>query len=262
MVDYINLTVNLKVGTPELDGTQQKIPVDIEGNVWFGSFGAVTSNTYEVQLRYKVEGEEWTNWGNFSVIGYPVENKYSGGKLYTFPYDKSVTFQARAYDKVHQLTYGDELYTPEITKRALPVFEWGENDFNFNVPIKYLDIPQDFIVEEGSSGIWKYRKWYSGKAEAWGRYSLSTTVNTAWGSMFVGATPTGRIGYPFEFLEAPVEIASINCGNYAGWVFSESGGNGNNNKYSSGSYNVCRPTTGGTSTHTFNINLQLIGRWK
>lgn len=30
----------------------------------------------------------------------------------------------------------------------------------------------DFIIETGESGIWKYRKWHSGKAELWGRQTM------------------------------------------------------------------------------------------
>lgn len=37
----------------------------------------------------------------------------------------------------------------------------------------------DFVVEQGTSGIWTYRKWNSGIAECWGRYSGSIAVNVA-----------------------------------------------------------------------------------
>lgn len=38
----------------------------------------------------------------------------------------------------------------------------------------------DYIVEQGTSGIWTYRKWNSGIAECWGRISISgLTTNTS-----------------------------------------------------------------------------------
>ena len=38
----------------------------------------------------------------------------------------------------------------------------------------------DFVVEQGTSGIWTYRKWNSGIAECWGRTSISSlTTNVA-----------------------------------------------------------------------------------
>ena len=40
----------------------------------------------------------------------------------------------------------------------------------------------DFVVEEGTDGIWTYRKWNSGIAECWGRYSVTLTKYTTAGS--------------------------------------------------------------------------------
>lgn len=36
----------------------------------------------------------------------------------------------------------------------------------------------DYVVDQGTSGIWTYRKWNSGLAECWGTYSASIAVNT------------------------------------------------------------------------------------
>lgn len=61
----------------------------------------------------------------------------------------------------------------------------------------------DFVVEEGTSGIWNYRKWNSGLAECWGRYELSgVQCNSDVGSWF----KTDYIylpQYPFTFAEDP-----------------------------------------------------------
>lgn len=38
----------------------------------------------------------------------------------------------------------------------------------------------DYIIEEGTSGNWRYRKWKSGKIEAWGyQYYSSISINIA-----------------------------------------------------------------------------------
>ena len=44
---------------------------------------------------------------------------------------------------------------------------------------KVLDaIKVDYIVKEGTSGVWRYRKWNSGKIEAWGyQYYSSIPIN-------------------------------------------------------------------------------------
>jgi hypothetical protein len=45
----------------------------------------------------------------------------------------------------------------------------------------------DYIIQQGVSGIWTYRKWNNGVAECWGRYSTTLTKYTTVGS-FAGYT--------------------------------------------------------------------------
>lgn len=40
----------------------------------------------------------------------------------------------------------------------------------------------DYVTEEGTSGGWNYRKWNSGKIEAWGSYSFSAKQGSSWAS--------------------------------------------------------------------------------
>ena len=43
----------------------------------------------------------------------------------------------------------------------------------------------DYVTEYGSNGGWYFRKWYSGRVEAWGFVSTSSSVTgTTWGSMY------------------------------------------------------------------------------
>ena len=46
----------------------------------------------------------------------------------------------------------------------------------------------DYVVEQGTSGDWKYRKWNSGKAEAWVNSSATIAISTASGSIYFGNT--------------------------------------------------------------------------
>lgn len=59
----------------------------------------------------------------------------------------------------------------------------------------------DYIVEQGTTDIWTYRKWASGIAECWGRTSSSTKIE--WDDMCVGV----NVSLPFQFAGHP----SINC---------------------------------------------------
>lgn len=67
----------------------------------------------------------------------------------------------------------------------------------------------DYIVEEGVSDIWTYRKWNSGIAECWGSYNLTIPITTEYGgNHYYGVIlerdfPTGL------FLETPHTMLSI-----------------------------------------------------
>lgn len=46
--------------------------------------------------------------------------------------------------------------------------------------VRYTESPEaDYIVEQGTSGIWTYRKWNSGIAECWGKTSVASTTYSA-----------------------------------------------------------------------------------
>lgn len=64
----------------------------------------------------------------------------------------------------------------------------------------------DFVIEEGTAGNWQYRKWANGRCEAWRTYTLSTSVNTAWGGIYRSAGRT--LGVPTVFNAAPQIFAT------------------------------------------------------
>lgn len=75
----------------------------------------------------------------------------------------------------------------------------------------------DFIVEQGTSGIWTYRKWNSGIAECWGTASLTPTwVSYTAGLYFSSPQPT--ISYPFTITDAIVTANPNAVGSNVGWV--------------------------------------------
>lgn len=65
-------------------------------------------------------------------------------------------------------------------------------------------VVSDFVVEEGTSGIWSYRKWSNGDAECWGMFSKSVAAGAA--------DSTSIYHYPFTFTALPVSLMSIACG--------------------------------------------------
>ena len=113
----------------------------------------------------------------------------------------------------------------------------------------------DFVVEQGTSGMWTYRKWNSGVAECWGRFSESiavTTQSAAYGGYRSGAVSVTN--YPFNFSENPSVVASGTANMNGCWV----------NLVSTGTAGATLYLSSGTSQSatTRTINIQAIGRWK
>ena len=68
----------------------------------------------------------------------------------------------------------------------------------------------DFVVEQGTSGIWSYRKWNNGNMECWCAYTNSIAVSTA--SAGYGGYRSGQLSiptFPVTFTNAPVVIATV-----------------------------------------------------
>lgn len=118
----------------------------------------------------------------------------------------------------------------------------------------------DFVVEQGSSGIWEYRKWKSGFAECWGTATVSRTFDKEWGSLYV-CSSTKAYAYPFEFAERPAENATIRTEAAACWTYAESGGNGLNTTTQTALYCAARPTAVTDACNLY-IDYHVFGRWK
>lgn len=52
------------------------------------------------------------------------------------------------------------------------------------LPVREAQV--DYIVEQGTNGAWEYRKWNSGKYEAWGWFSESIAMTSVLGSTYYG----------------------------------------------------------------------------
>lgn len=109
----------------------------------------------------------------------------------------------------------------------------------------------DFIVEQGTSDIWTYRKWNSGIAECWGREDYSVTLAASQGTAGISLTLT----FPFEFKSAPVvTVTLLNQDKWNHWV-------GNVIPTVKG---ISRIDVHGTSAQpaTGTFSIYVIGKWK
>lgn len=57
----------------------------------------------------------------------------------------------------------------------------------------------DYVIAQGRSGIWTYRKWNSGFAECWCVTSNYVAANTKWGNAFYSTYIQGGYALPFTF---------------------------------------------------------------
>ena len=124
LINYVDLTCNLAASAPTTAGD---MAFTVKGNCFNGSFGAVT-NTLTVEYRYKVNDGTYGSW--IALTATRSGNTYTAnGNLTGLDYQSSYTIQARAVDKI------DSVASAEKKVKTTPIFDWGEDDFNFNVPV-------------------------------------------------------------------------------------------------------------------------------
>lgn len=121
LIQYIRLTVDATA--QRTDPTSGNATITIKGNYFNGSFGAV-SNSLTVKYR---QG----NSGNYTTVTPTITNNtYSVNVPLTGrDYTKSFNYEVVVSDKLSSITKTLTL------QKGTPVFDWGENDFNFNVPV-------------------------------------------------------------------------------------------------------------------------------
>ena len=122
LILYEKLTNNAVV--QRTDPTSGNATLTLEGNYFNGSFGA-TSNTLTVKYR---QGS-----GSYVTVTPTISgNKYSATVALTeLDYTQTFSFDVVVSDKISTVTKKLTL------QKGIPVFDWGENDFAFNVPVTF-----------------------------------------------------------------------------------------------------------------------------
>ena len=129
--------------------------------------------------------------------------------------------------------------------------------FDKEVILGYSELPiVNHIVEEGTDGIWTYRKWADGKAECWGVHTQSNVdIRKAWGNLYESA------GYQVDlpsglFFDTPIFNISLIAD---GGVMLQTYSLGSPTR--SPSLCAVRPDNLSTIT-TLNTSIIAYGRWK
>ena len=323
-VSYIPLTLTPTVN--RVTPTGDIVVLDIKGNFWEGNFGAV-DNALTISYQYRPDGGEWSDAVEISGASISRDGYSVSAEVPRIDYRESYVFRFTAKDSAMTLTQEVGLSV------GIPVFDWGKEDFRFNVPVEVvgsilsdwckvdakggwsslslqkngvnlsgftvnpdtgnlhilmyygtsgkaeryvLNSPdkaisedivyyllstknvQDYVVAQGSSGNWRWRKWDSGVAECWQRHSYLTTKMVAVGNIFYAPDNVGGFAYPFEFIAKPTELVSCD-GNIGGWY--------------AAAHNLPTNTTTETGYYNFfsalsrpsdwvAMNIHVTGRWK
>lgn len=129
-VEYIKLTTNIKSIKFNTNGS---LDITVTGKFFNGNFGAANNKltiNYEVHPSDSAAG----SWRSLGVVTPTVDDEGS----YTYSFTLSGYDYLTRYEV--SIKASDELMaTDAVSKQvaAVPVFDWGENDFNFNVPVNF-----------------------------------------------------------------------------------------------------------------------------
>lgn len=114
----------------------------------------------------------------------------------------------------------------DMTREEGEVYEAGTllNANNLNNPdITTLSIGgetiADWVTEQGTNGEWKYRKWHSGKIEAWTRWNVGTVACTTASPAYGGYRSTGlTFAIPSGIFTVAPCIVGIKSQSQGGWL--------------------------------------------
>lgn len=203
-----------------------------------------------------------------SDYSYKSENLTPGtAKIIAASSDYTWDWVITATDKVYPVIANDSIGTGEVVLDIMAdgsgiglgkVAEIpGAIDSAWNLAV-CGQIEVDFVIEQGTSGVWTYRKWASGIAECWGEDAFSISGWKAWGSLYE-STNTYQATYPSElFIDIPLCKISVSRTNNIGTcgldIFSGA------SKTQTPICYALRPSTGATGT--IHLSLFARGRWK
>lgn len=104
--------------------------ISVSGTWFNGSFGK-TSNGLTISYRYKSSSSSsWGSWTTITSVTKNSDGTYSAtGTKSGLSYTNTYNFEARVQDAINTVS------SKEYSGKSQPVFDWSEDDFNFNVPV-------------------------------------------------------------------------------------------------------------------------------
>ncbi len=120
----------------------------------------------------------------------------------------------------------------------------------------------DQVIEQGTDGNWNYRKWSSGRMEAWGNLNATVTEISV-SSVLPGIVSiTAQVKFPTGMLtgESNVEYCSLQARNYK--IFGNMSGISSNNLWGRFTTYTGVDTEYPVGNTSFAVHANITGRWK
>lgn len=266
LVTYANQTV-----TPTNDAIIYEKAVDQNG-IFYGCNVTVTSNNVNITGGYGIVcGREFViNSESIAVTLAPSGTL--DGRLYVrldlADADAPIQLLTATGNTLPPLVQDDDVnYTNGTYEMELATFTVGVSALSdvvetFETIVGSKQVPTviaDYIVEQGTDGIWTYRKWNSGISECWGSVDTSTSFAVWTAPIYYGSTYSADQTYPTNlFIEKP--ILSVSMSMYGSDVWHSSLSNALPTMTSTGRYYPLRVGSG--SSGTFSTQFYAIGKWK
>ena len=262
---------------PKVSSVTLRRTNDIEAEMqlkFSGSISAVTVDGTQknsvVYVRYQYKKTSESSYSSYtSIVSATTRSgtsfSYSNLELCSLDANTSYDFHLQIQDKLYSLSSLDLYFT---VPQGTPLIALRKKKVGINTPDPQaaLDVDgdmrvdgsplADFVIQQGTSGVWTYRKWKSGTAECWGQYSFTTAISTAWGVLY----ESGAIAlpnFPFTFAEIPHVHISTENSNYA--MFVERGSSSSwSTTTNPGKIFAVRPNTAPSAT--YKISIYAIGK--
>lgn len=131
-IEYFHPTCRIGNDKPTTNGN---LTINCSGS-WFNDTFGAENNSITVQYRYKLSSADWQNteseWYPMTVS--ISENTYDATATLDIPnfdYLAGYTYQARVKDKIFTS------HSIEYETKSSAIFSWSDQDFEFNVPVKF-----------------------------------------------------------------------------------------------------------------------------
>lgn len=204
-----------------------------------------TGTLYATRFEGQVSGNEMTGTVPISNGGTGATNETDARIALGIQYGNQIPVEAPSTGE------GSLFFFADTDISTLPIAEGGTGATSAAEALENFGIA-DYIVEQGTSGIWTYRKWNSGIAECWGKHEETKTNYSTVGGFYAYY---GDIKYPFTFVEIPQYNYNVQIG--SGFAMPGSGDMGTT---TSGTKWYALAT--GSKSQLCRVYIYVRGRWK